>query len=48
MKPSSPGNTEAWREVAGRFKRTVVPSVPPGTSSDPVMQASCVRAQQAS
>jgi hypothetical protein len=46
MNPSSPILTLAWREVAGRFRRTVVPSVPPGTSSPPTRQAMSVRAQQ--
>jgi len=46
MKPSGPGLTLAWRSESGLFRRTVVPSVPPGTSSAPTRAASIVRAQQ--
>ncbi len=46
MKPSGPGFTLDQRLSAGRLSRTVVPSVPPGTSSAPTRQASSVRAQQ--
>ena len=46
MKPSSPGSTLLWRLSCGRFRRTVVPSVPPGFSSAPTSTASTVRAQQ--
>ncbi len=48
MKPSSPGSTLASRLSCGLFNRTVVPSVPPGTSSAPTSVASRVRDQQAS
>ena len=33
MKPSIPGVTLPMRSDIGRLRRTVVPSVPPGTSS---------------
>ena len=46
MKPSSPGSTLLCRLSCGRFRRTVVPTVPPGTSSAPTSTASMVRAQQ--
>ena len=46
MKPSSPAVTLRWRSSWGRFSRTVVPRVPPGTSSAPTRVASTVRAQQ--
>jgi len=46
MKPSGPGFTLDQRSSAGRLSRTVVPSVPPGTSRAPTKKASNVRAQQ--
>jgi hypothetical protein len=46
MKPSGPGFTESSRFWAGRLSRTVVPRIPPGTSSAPTAAASIVRAQQ--
>ena len=47
MKPSGPGlHALHARSDIGRISRTVVPSVPPGTSSAPTRQASSVRAQQ--
>jgi hypothetical protein len=46
MKPSGPGVTLSWRRDIGRASRTVVPIVPPGTSSAPTSTASIVRAQQ--
>src|SRR5262249_20162637 len=46
MNPSGPGFTLDHRLSAGRLSPTVVPSVPPGTSSAPTRHASRVRAQQ--
>ena len=46
MNPSGPGLTLCSRSAMGRLSRTVVPSVPPGTSSPPTSVASSVRAQQ--
>ena len=46
MKPSGPAFTLASRSASGRLRRTVVPIVPPGTSSPPTSAASIVRAQQ--
>ena len=46
MKPSSPGCTLFSRLSCGLLSRTVVPIVPPGTSSAPTRVASMVRAQQ--
>src|SRR5512132_1328121 len=46
MKPSGPGRTDSIRLDDGRFSRTVVPRMPPGTSSAPTRAASSVRAQQ--
>jgi len=48
MNPSTPGLALLWRSLAGRFRRTAVPMVPPGTSSAPTRQAIKVRAQQQS
>ena len=45
MKPSGPGNTLSTRAGTWRLSRTVVPSVPPGTSRPPTSAASSVRAQ---
>src|SRR5205814_9005516 len=46
MKPSGPGRTDSIRLDDGWFERTVVPRMPPGTSSAPTRAASRVRAQQ--
>ena len=46
MKPSGPGRTDSIRFDDGRFKRIVVPRMPPGTSSPPTSAAMTVRAQQ--
>ena len=46
MKPSGPGRTDSRRFDDGRFRRIVVPRMPPGTSSAPTSAASSVRAQQ--
>ncbi|MEQ1807600.1 MAG: hypothetical protein ABL900_19645 [Burkholderiaceae bacterium] len=46
MNPSGPAFTLSSRSDIGRFSRTVVPRVPPGTSSAPTSVASSVRAQQ--
>ena len=46
MNPSGPGVTLCRRCDIGRASRTVVPIVPPGTSSAPTSTASIVRAQQ--
>ncbi len=45
MKPSGPVTTLSTRAGTCRLSRTVVPSVPPGTSSPPTSAASIVRAQ---
>ena len=47
MKPSGPGSTLSTRAGTWRLSRTVVPSVPPGTSRPPTSAASIVRAQHA-
>jgi hypothetical protein len=46
MNPSGPALTLFSRSFCGRLMRTVVPIVPPGTSSAPTSAASIVRAQQ--
>jgi hypothetical protein len=46
IRPSGPAFTLLWRSDIGRLSRTVVPRMPPGTSSAPTSEASSVRAQQ--